>query len=99
MVSLVKQFLKGVYRKNQPDKIWTDIWVVKKVLDLIHAGGKLSTLNYACLTLKTVMTLASATVKRPSDLNLLKTTPKAMQITEDSVNLPTSVWAYECHAK
>ena len=35
--------------------------------------------------MKTVMIFALATVKRPSDLNLLRITPKAMQITEDSV--------------
>ena len=58
---------------------------MKKVLDLLHAWGKPSVLNYTHLTLKTVMILALATAKRPSDLNLLRITTRGMQITEDSV--------------
>ena len=85
MTSLFKQPLKGVFRKSPLARIWADTCVVKKVLDLLHACGKPSALNYTHLNLKTVRILALATVKRSSDLNLLKITPKAMQITEDSV--------------
>ena len=85
MVPLLKLLLKGVFRKNPQARVWADIWDLKKVLDMLHALGKSSALNYTCPTLKTVMILALATVKRPSDLNLLRITPKAMQITEDSV--------------
>ena len=56
-----------------------------KVLDLLYTLEKLLALNYTYLTLKTVMILALATVKRPSDLNLIRRTPKVVQITEDSV--------------
>ena len=82
---LVKQLLKGVFRKKQPARVWADTWGVKKILDLLHAWGKHLILNYTCLTLKTVMILALATVKWPSDLNLLRITLGYMQILEDSV--------------
>ena len=61
------------------------LWDVQKVLDLLHAWEKPLVLNYICLTQKTVMILALATVKRPSELNLLRNTPGAMQILEDSI--------------
>ena len=51
----------------------------------MHAWGKSSALNYTHQSLKMVMILAQATVKRPSDLSLLRKAPKAMQITKDSV--------------
>ena len=70
---------------KQSARVLADTWNEKKVLDLLHAWGKPSALNYTCLTLKTVMILALATVKRPSDLNLLRITSKAMEIIEDSV--------------
>ena len=56
-----------------------------KVIDLLHAMGKPSALNYTHLTPMTVMILALAKVKRPSALNLLRITQKTMQITEDSI--------------
>ena len=85
MASLGKQFFKGVFRENLPARVWADTWDVKKILDLLPAWVKSSALNYTCLTLMTIMILALAKVKRPSALNLLRVTPKAMQITEDSV--------------
>ena len=75
---LVKQLLKGVLRKKPPARVWADTWDVKKVLDLLHAWGKPSVLNYTHVTLNTVMILALATVKKPSDLNLLRITPRAL---------------------
>ena len=71
--------------KKPPASIWADTLDVKKVLDLLHAWGKPLVLNYTCLTLKTFMILALDTVKRPPDLNLLRITPGAMQILEDSI--------------
>ena len=85
MVPLVKQLLEGVFRKNPSARVWGDTWDAKNVLDLLHVWGKPSAFNYTCLTLETVIILALATVKRLCDLNMLRITPKAMQITEDSV--------------
>ena len=85
MAPLVKQLLTGVFRKNPPARVWADTWDIKKVLNLLHVWGKPSVLKYTPLTLKMVMILALPTVKRPSDLSLFRITPKAMQITEDSV--------------
>ena len=82
---LVKQLLKGVFRKKPLARVQADTWDVIKVLDLLHAWGKPAVLNNTCLQLKAVMILALATVKRLSDLNLLRITPGAMQISEDSV--------------
>ena len=42
-------------------------------------------MNYTCPTLKTIMVLTLERVKRLSDLNLLRKTPRGMKITEDSV--------------
>ena len=80
---LVKYLIGEVFRKK-PARVWADTWDVRKVLDLLHVWGKPLVLIYMCLTLKTVMILALATVKRPSDLNLLRITPVAMEILEDS---------------
>ena len=87
MAPLIKQLLKGVFRKKPPARVWTDTWDVKNVLVPPHAWGKPSALNYTHLTLKTVMILALVMVKRPLDLNLLRIIPNAMQMTEDSVTL------------
>ena len=38
---LVKQLLRGVFRKKPPASVWADTWDVKKVLDLLHAWGNL----------------------------------------------------------
>ena len=48
-------------------------------------GEKCLVLNYTHVTLKTVMILALTIVDIPSDLNLLRTTPRAMQVMEDYV--------------
>ena len=85
VVLIVKQLLKAVFKKNPPARVWADTWDVKEILNLLHAWGKSSVLNYSHLTLKTVMILALLSLKRPSDLNLLRIMPKAMQITEVSV--------------
>ena len=81
---LVKQLLKGVFRKNQPTRVWAETWEVKKVLDLLHAWRNLSVLNYTHLSLKTVMIETLTTVMRPSDQNLLWITPKAMLIPSEA---------------
>ena len=81
IVPLVKQLLIGMFRKKPPTRVWD----VKQVLNLLHALGEPWVLNYNHLTLKTVMILALATVNRPSDLNLLRISPRAMQLMEDSV--------------
>ena len=83
MAPLIKQLFKGVFQKKPPARFWADTWNVKKVLDLLHAWGKPLVLHYICLTLKTVMILTLAMVKRTSVLNLLRITLKAMQIAED----------------
>ena len=80
----VKQLLKGVFKRKPPARFLADTWDVRKVLDLLHTWGKPSVLSYTHLTLKTFLVLALATVKRHSDLNLLRITPRAMQISEDS---------------
>ena len=81
---LVKHIPRGVFRKKPPANVWADTWHVTKVLNLLHVWGNPSVLNYTCLTLKTVMILALATVKMPSDLNLLRITLGVMQILENS---------------
>ena len=48
---------------------------------LIVLLGKPAALDHTQLMLKTIMILALATVKRPSDLNLLWITPRTMQVT------------------
>ena len=50
-VPLVKQLLKGVFRKKPPARVWADIWDMKKVLGLLDSWGKPSVLNYTHLTL------------------------------------------------
>ena len=40
MASLVKQLLKGVFRKEPPARVWADTWDMKKVLNLLHVLGK-----------------------------------------------------------
>ena len=90
---LVKQLCREVFRKKPPARVWADIWDVKKVLDLLHGWGKCLVLNYTHLTLKTVMILVLAKVKRQSELNLLRITPGAMQISEDSDTFQPVFWA------
>ena len=85
-------FVRGVLRKKPPARVWADTWDVKKVLDLLHARGNPLVLNYTCLTLKTVMILALATDKRPSNLNILRITLGAMQVLEDSVTFQPVFW-------
>ena len=82
---MVKQLLKGLFRKKPPARVQADIWDVKRGLYLLCDWGKPLVLNCTHLTLKTVMILALATVKRPLDLNPLRITTGAMQISEDSV--------------
>ena len=43
---LVKQLLKGLFRRKPPTRVWADTWDVKKVLDLMHVCGKPSVVNY-----------------------------------------------------
>ena len=57
---LFKQLLKGMFRKKPPSRVLANTWDTKKVLDLLHAWGKPSVMNYTCLTLKTVVILALA---------------------------------------
>ena len=71
---------------------------VKKTIDLLHSWRKLAVLNYTRLTSKTVMILALAIVKWLSDLNLLKITPRAMQVIADSVTFRWSVWPNNAQA-
>ena len=82
---LLRQLLKKMFRKKSPVRVCADTSDVMKFLDLLQALEKPSALNYSHLTLKIFVTLALATVKRPSDLNLSKITPKAMQITDISI--------------
>ena len=49
-------------------------------IDLLHSWGKPAAFNYTWLTLEMVLIMTLATVKRPSDMNQLKITPRAMQI-------------------
>ena len=84
MALMVQQLLKGMVKKYPAARFLADTLDVK-VIDPPQAWGKPSALNHTHLTLKTVMILVLATVQRLSDLNLLQKTPKAMQITEDSV--------------
>ena len=83
--SIVWQLLKGVFRRNPPARVWAEIWDVKKVIYLLHSWGKPGTLNYTNLTLKMVMIMALTTVKGTLDLNLLRITPRAMQVSADLV--------------
>ena len=82
---IARQLLKEVLRKNPPARVMAETWDVKKVIDLLHAWGKSLTMNDTCLTLKTVMIISLATVKMPSDPNMLRITPKALQVTEGLV--------------
>ena len=45
-VSIVQQLLKGLFRMNPPTMVWTESWVFKKVIDLLHPLGKPAVLNY-----------------------------------------------------
>ena len=83
-IPVVKQLLKGVFRKGHHPECGQHLGS-EEVLRPTAWLGKPSALNYTWLTLKTVMISTLVTVKRPSDLNLLKITPRTMQITEDSV--------------
>ena len=49
-------------------------------------------LNCTHLTLNTVIVVVLAMVKRLSDLSLLRITPKAMQVMEDSVAFQPLLW-------
>ena len=101
---LVKQLLKGVLRKKPPARVRADTWDVKKVLDLLYAWEKPWAFNYTHLTLKLVMILALVTVNVPTDLNLLRITPKTIKMTEDLVTYnkcfgwrilsQSLIWAY-----
>ena len=35
--SSVWQFLKGVFMRNQPDRVWAETWNIKKVNDLLQS--------------------------------------------------------------
>ena len=65
--------------------MWAETWNAKKVIDLLHSWGKPAALNYTRLTPRLVLVLVLATVKRPSDLTLLRITPGVMQVTADLV--------------
>ena len=61
---IVWNLLKGVFRRNPPVRVWAETWDVRKVTDILLSWDELAVLNYSRLTLKMVMILAIATVKR-----------------------------------
>ena len=94
-VTIIRQLLKGVLRKKLPTRVLGEIWDVIKIIDLLLSWSKPANLKNTRLTLMMVMILALATIKRPSDLNLLRITSIAMQLTAEICYLPSSVWGKE----
>ena len=73
--------------------VWVETWDVKRVIDLLQPWCKPAALNYSRMTLKIAMVLALATVRRSLDWDLLRITPKAMQVTTDLVTFQPVFWA------
>ena len=92
-VPIICQPLKGIFRRNPSPRVWEETCNVMKVINLIQSWCKSAALYYTRVTLRMVMVLVLATVKRPPDLNLLRITPMSMWVTADSVTFQPMFWA------
>ena len=82
---LVCRLMKGIFNKRLPVKALAATWSVTKVLQLLRTWSPADKLDFKCLTLKTVMLLASASARRVRSLVLLSIGHGSREISESKV--------------
>ena len=96
---LVNQLFKGEFRKKPPARVWADTWDVKKVLDLLHAWGEPSVLNYRHLNTEDRHDLGPSHSQKAIRSEPAENCSGGYADIRGLSYLPASLWGYKCQAK